>query len=170
MKVGLPSASFGTEACASPIAVAEALADLRADFVGDADADEIFARAGRRDRAAAVVGIGAGADDRRIADPAPALAGEAAGRGRGGDMALLVERDRADRAVFEVRRRNARRSGRARSSSSWRRRSAVWKYSGGACSSPCSRENWSAPSRLRKTCGLCSITRAGEADRVAASR
>ena len=83
-------------------------------------ADEIFARAGRGDRGRAVVGIGAGADQRRIADPAPALGGQPAGRGGGRDMAVDVDRDRADRAIFDlvVERRPA-----ASSSSSWRRRS-----------------------------------------------
>src|SRR3712207_7230091 len=48
-------------------------------------------------RSAAVVGPGARPDDRRIADPAPALAGDAAGRGGGGEMAVRVQRHRADR-------------------------------------------------------------------------
>ena len=77
-------------------------ADARVDLEGDAFADEELARAGARHRGAAIVGIGARADQRRIADPAPALAGDPAGRGRGGDVPRLVERHRADRAVFHV--------------------------------------------------------------------
>ena len=50
----------------------------------------------------AVVGLGPRADHRRIADPAPALAGQPAGRGRCGDMALAVARHRAHGAVFHV--------------------------------------------------------------------
>ena len=65
-------------------------------------ADEIFARAGRRHRRGSVVGISARADQRRIADPAPALGGQAAGRGRRRDMAVDIDRDRADGAVFDL--------------------------------------------------------------------
>jgi hypothetical protein len=43
-----------------------------------------------------------GADQRRIADTTPALGGQPAGRGRGGDMAMLVHRDRPDGAIFDV--------------------------------------------------------------------
>jgi hypothetical protein len=68
--------------------------------VSGSDADEILARPGRRHGAGAVVGIGAGSDDRRIADTAPTLAGGAAGRGSRSDMALGVESDRSDRAIF----------------------------------------------------------------------
>ena len=74
----------------------------RGQLVGGDGADEIFARAGRRNRGGAVVGIGAGADQRRIADPAPALGGQPAGRGRDRDMAVDVDRDRSDRAVFDL--------------------------------------------------------------------
>ena len=83
--------SAPTSAITASAAAARALAEHphpRADLVGDAGPDEIFAGAGGRDRAGAVVGKGAGADQRRIADPAPALAGQAAGRGRRGDMAV----------------------------------------------------------------------------------
>jgi hypothetical protein len=73
-----------------------------ADFVRHPFADEELARTRGGDGAGAVVGIGAGADDGRIADPAPALAGQPAGRGGGGGAAVPVDRDRADRAVFEV--------------------------------------------------------------------
>jgi hypothetical protein len=68
--------------------------------VRDAEPDEVFTRSGRRHRRRAVVGVGARADHRRIADPAPALAGDAAGRGCGGDVAVRVAGDRADGAVF----------------------------------------------------------------------
>ena len=60
-----------------PAAISPGKPDARADLVRDADADEEFARAGARHRAGAIVGIGARADQRRIADPAPALAGDA---------------------------------------------------------------------------------------------
>ena len=76
------------------------IGDERCDLVADAIAHEIFALAGARDGAAAIAGIGAGADDRRIADAAGGLVGVAAGRGRGREMALGVARDRADRAVL----------------------------------------------------------------------
>ena len=70
----------------------------RADLVRDDRADEVFAAAGRGDRAGRVVRVGAGADDRRVADAAPALVRHAAGRGRGGEVAVPVARDGADRA------------------------------------------------------------------------
>src|SRR5690606_9873829 len=64
---------------------------------------EVFARpcAGNRRRAA--VGISPGADHRRIADPAPALAGQPAGRGRRRDVARRIAGDRTDRAVLDAR-------------------------------------------------------------------
>ena len=55
-----------------------------------ADPNEHLARSRRGDGAGAVVGIGPGADDRRVADTVPALAGHPAGRGSGGNMAVLV--------------------------------------------------------------------------------
>ena len=70
--------------------------------VGDGVADELFAGAGARDGARAVVGVGAGADDRGVADAAPALGGEAARGRRGGEVAVAVEGDGADRAVLAV--------------------------------------------------------------------
>ena len=72
--------------------------DARADLVRDDRADEVLAAAGRRNRAGRVVGIGAGADDRRIADAAPALVRHAARGGCGREVAIPVARDRADRA------------------------------------------------------------------------
>ena len=129
-----------------------------ADFVGDGGADEIFARAGGGDRAGAVVGIGAGADQRRVADPAPALAGEAAGRGRRGDMA--VQRRRRPRRPCRIS--APRRNNRPRSDAHLLELAPPLRglrtIRAATCSRPCSRENWSAPSRLRKTWGLCSIT------------
>ena len=59
---------------------------------------EVLAAARRGDGASRVVRVSAGADDRRVADAAPALVRHAAGRGRGGEVAVLVARDGADRA------------------------------------------------------------------------
>ena len=77
----------------------------RADIARDADADEEFAGAGGADAADAVLRVGAGADDGRIADAAPAFAGGAAGGGAGGDVAVRVERDDADGAELVIVRR-----------------------------------------------------------------
>src|SRR6185503_10708419 len=74
--------------------------DARADVVRDGVADPEFADAGGRDGAALIVRVGAGADDRRVADTAEALVGQPAGRGAGCEVAVLVERHRADRAVM----------------------------------------------------------------------
>jgi len=54
--------------------------------------------AGAGDTGCAVVGVGARADDRRVADAAEALAGHPAGGGAGGDVALGVQRHAADGA------------------------------------------------------------------------
>ena len=63
------------------------------DGVGRHVAHEELAVAGRRDRRGLVVGIGAGADDGRVADPARGLGAEAAGRGAGRQIATdLVHR------------------------------------------------------------------------------
>ena len=75
--------------------------DAIGELVGGDGADEIFPRAGCRHGRRAVVGVGPGADQRRIADPAPALGGEAASRGRRRDMAVDVDRDGSDGAVFD---------------------------------------------------------------------
>ena len=75
------------------------IGDAAGDLVGDGVADEELAGAGPRDGADAVAGIGAGADDRGIADPAFGLVVVAAGRSRGGEMTVGIERDGADRAV-----------------------------------------------------------------------
>lgn len=56
----------------------------------------------RRDGAEGVVGEAAGADDRRVADAARPLEGDAAGRRRGGDAAVGVDRDGADGVVAPV--------------------------------------------------------------------
>jgi hypothetical protein len=74
--------------------------DAGADLVGDAQPDEILARSGRRHRRGTVVGVSSGADQRRIADPAPVFAGDPAGRGRGGNVAAGIARDCADGPVF----------------------------------------------------------------------
>src|SRR6478736_5003802 len=67
-----------------------------------ASAHEELAGPGCRDRAGPVVRVSPRADHRRVADPAPALAGQPAGRGRGGEMPVAVARHRADSAVLEV--------------------------------------------------------------------
>src|SRR2546430_9650459 len=54
---------------------------------------------GRGPRAAGIVGVGPGADDRGVADPPRQLSGHPAGRGGGGEVAVTVARDRADGAV-----------------------------------------------------------------------
>ena len=74
----------------------------RTYLVRHAGADEELARPGGRNRAGAIVGIVARADHRRIADPAPALAGQPAGGSGRGDVAFAVDRHRADGAVLEV--------------------------------------------------------------------
>src|SRR5947207_493482 len=70
-----------------------AMEDPRGDLVRHAETDEEFAMTGRRHRAAGVVGIGPGADDRRVADPPRQLAGHPAGRGGGGEIAVTIARD-----------------------------------------------------------------------------
>src|SRR5438552_17696561 len=62
-------------------------------------AQEELAVAGAGDGARGVVGVDAGADDRRIADAAGKLAGDAAGGGRRREVAGAIQRYRADRAV-----------------------------------------------------------------------
>ena len=62
-------------------------------------ADEKLTMPGRRNCAGGVIRPGAGADHRRIPHPARRLAGHAPGGGRGGDVACLVPRHRAHRAV-----------------------------------------------------------------------
>src|SRR5205823_10831167 len=55
--------------------------------------------AGAGDGARGVVGVDAGADDRRIADAARELAGDTAGGGRRREVACAIQRDRSDGAV-----------------------------------------------------------------------
>src|SRR4249919_4106253 len=74
-----------------------AISHARADVMGDRIADVELAPARAR-HAATVVGPRARPDHRRIADAAPALVGHAAGARRRGDMALGIERHRADGA------------------------------------------------------------------------
>ena len=142
----------------------------RADFMGDADADEIFAGAGRRDRAGAVVGIGAGADDRRIADPRPSAC-------RSGRRSRSRRRHgrRCRRATaptvpyFSSRVEMIGRSARMQSSS-WRRRSAVANHSGAdLLETLLARELVGALAAEEDVRALLHH-RAGEADRVAWSR
>ena len=78
------------------------MAHQRVDLVGERDADDRLAVAGAGDRGGRVVGPRAGGDQRRVADAAGVLAVDAAGRGRRGDAAARVARDRADRAAAAV--------------------------------------------------------------------
>src|SRR5579862_9911242 len=73
--------------------------EARGDFVRDGVADEELAMPGRRYRAARIVGIGPGADQRAVADPPRQFASGSAGRGGGGEIATAIPRNRADRAV-----------------------------------------------------------------------
>jgi hypothetical protein len=77
-------------------------ANARAQLMRGSGPDEDLAEASGAYRGRAVVGIGAGTDQRRIADPAPALGGQPAGRRRGRNMAVTIERDRTDRPIFDV--------------------------------------------------------------------
>ena len=71
--------------------------------MGGGGADVELAPAGARHRAARV-GPGAGTDDRRVTDPAPALVGHAAGGGAGGQVAFAVQCQRTDRAEIGLAR------------------------------------------------------------------
>src|SRR5439155_356629 len=75
--------------------IAQAGSDLERGTV----ANKKFAVPGRRDRAGGIVGVGAGANDRAVADPARSLAGHPAGRGGGGEIAVAVPGDGADGAM-----------------------------------------------------------------------
>ena len=125
-----------------------AVAHARRDVVGHRCANERFAKPGPGNRAGAIVGIGSGADDRRIADAPRQLAGIAAGRGRGGEIAFLVERHRADRAVMILQVPRQRRAAQSRVEIRLATRSF----------NPCRRANASAPLPASNTCRLFSIT------------
>src|SRR6516164_2207499 len=86
------------------------VAHQRAHVVGDHLADVVLALAGARYRAAVVAGIRTGADERRVADPAAVLVGEATGGGGRGKIAIAIERHRADGppAVFPAQRARVR--------------------------------------------------------------
>ena len=75
-----------------------AVAQQRVHLVRERGPDDRLAVTGARDRDG-LVGPRAGADQRRIADAAEPLAGDAAGRGRGRQAALGVARHGADRAA-----------------------------------------------------------------------
>src|SRR5690606_21732684 len=79
-------------------------AHARADLVRGGGADVELAPAGAGDRAA-VVGPGAGADDRRVADAAIALVGHAAGRRACGEIPLRIQGNRTDGTEVGARRR-----------------------------------------------------------------
>ena len=143
-----------------------AVGHARGDIVRDRVADEELAPARARHRAT-LVGPGAGADQRRIAHAAVALVGHAAGGSGGGEVALLIQRDRAHGAevlaaqvvgigigvrcfgalarlfLFELRPARVR----CRTSRWPRARSAA------GC-----RRTASAPAPIIITCGECSIT------------
>src|SRR5581483_3829634 len=74
----------------------EATADVLERGAHEPEPDDRLARARRRAGAERVVGIGAGADHRRVADAAGALPGDAARRGGGGDVPARIAGDRAD--------------------------------------------------------------------------
>src|SRR5262245_50549509 len=69
------------------------MAQSSRNLEGCAIADEELAVARRRHRTGCVVGVGAGANHRAVADPAGHLTGYPAGRGRGGEIALAVAGD-----------------------------------------------------------------------------
>ena len=70
--------------------------------VGRHATNEKLAAAGAGDRAGAVVGIGARANDGAVTDPAVALVDDPSGRGRGSEVTRQVERDRTDGAEFFI--------------------------------------------------------------------
>src|SRR3546814_4404586 len=98
----------GVQTCALPIDTQDhvvgrslervaAIFHARGDVVGHGAADEEFAPAGAG-HAAAFVRPRTCADQRRVADAAPALVGHAAGGGGRGDAAFGIQRHRADGA------------------------------------------------------------------------
>ena len=72
--------------------------DECARLAGHRDLENRLSQARRAGRRFVIVGVGAGADDRRVADAARPLVHGAAGRGAGGDVSLRVHRDGADGA------------------------------------------------------------------------
>ena len=74
--------------------------DQIADLARDAEANEVLASAGGGDSAGLVGGVGARADDGRVAYASPLLGLCATGGCACGDIALSVESDDADGAVF----------------------------------------------------------------------
>src|ERR1700730_9862156 len=76
------------------------MAQARVDREGGDVPDEDLPVTRRRDRAARIVSIGTGTDDRGIADPARNLSCHPAGRGGGGEIAAAVAGDGAHRAVL----------------------------------------------------------------------
>ncbi len=103
-----------------------------------------------------------------IADAAPALAGHPAGRGRGGEVAVGIERDRADGA--EQMRGVDRRLLLARHASNCCQRSSVRNQAGSTCSSPLlEREAVGAVAREHHVRAVVHH-RAREVDRVARAR
>src|SRR5205807_2073126 len=77
-----------------------AVAEARGNREGGDVPDEEFAMTRRRDRAGRVVGIGAGADNRGVADPTGRFSRHSAGRGSGGEIAVAVSGDGAHGAVL----------------------------------------------------------------------
>src|SRR5262249_53339038 len=71
----------------------------RDGMAGDAS-DELLAGACAGDGTGLVVGVGAAAADRRIADAAGQYRATAARRSRSGDVSFLIKADAADRAVI----------------------------------------------------------------------
>ena len=74
--------------------------DPRGKIVGGDAADKDFALPRARDRADVVLRVRAGADDRAVPDPAGGFVVEAARRSCGGQMAMDIACDCADRAVL----------------------------------------------------------------------
>src|SRR3546814_20558675 len=87
-----------------------AITDLRVDLGAEADADEAFPGAGAGNRRASIIGEGAGADDRRVANPSRMLVGQSAGAGGRGEMAARVAGARTDCAEGEHGRASCRES------------------------------------------------------------
>src|SRR5262249_55700982 len=76
------------------------VAQPRGDFEGRAVANKELAVAGRRYRTGRVVRIGAGADDRAVADPAGGFARHPTRRGSSGEIAVTVAGNGTDGALL----------------------------------------------------------------------